>query len=80
MATAQPVAIGGRTLLYAHDRTPVLLGSAVQTRSGETYVVMGGDLPRHSGSSGRVHVSPDGSEANTFDLYPHCFDLVWSPR
>lgn len=79
MPHARPVAIDGRTLLHAHTRAPVLLGSILRSRSGADYVAMGGELPRHPGSSGRVHVSPDGSEAKTFDLYPHCFDLVWSP-
>jgi len=76
MRETTPVAVGGRCLLHADTRAPVMVGEIVQNHRGETYAVMGGTPPRHTASSGMVDVAADGTSANVADYYPHVFGLV----
>lgn len=68
----------GRALLHTSSLAPVYLGSTVRNGDGDEYVVVGAEAPRHPGSTGRVLVSHDGSEASAHDYYPGVFGLTWS--
>ena len=53
-ASLPPIRSKGMTLARSADKRPVRFGDRIEGFRG-TYVIKGGEPPRHSGSSGRVH-------------------------
>lgn len=53
-ASLPPIRVKGMTLVRSADKRPVRFGDRIDGFRG-TYVINGGEPPRHSGSTGRVH-------------------------
>lgn len=53
-ASIPPIRAKGMTLVRCADKRPVRFGDRIEGFRG-TYVIKGGEPPRHSGSTGRVH-------------------------
>jgi hypothetical protein len=62
--------------LYHEDGREVRVGDEVTDFRGEKSVVTGWELPRHSGSTGRVYVITDANNSPA-GYYPSVFNLVW---
>ena len=62
-------------LIHSATGQPVKLGDAVRDFRGDPAKVTSWELPRHSGSTGRVYVvTPEGWIQG---YYPAVFDLEW---
>ena len=53
-------------------------GETVISFRNKQYTFTGGASPHKPSSSGRVYV--EDSEGNTYEYFPHVFDLAWIQR
>lgn len=65
-------------LVYS-DGKPVQIGDKVKTFRGETFTLIGVQVPRHEGSTGRVFVRDD-QDGTELAFYPSVIGAKWVSR
>tara|TARA_R110000822_G_scaffold78020_7_gene186927 strand:+ start:1030 stop:1287 length:258 start_codon:yes stop_codon:yes gene_type:complete len=68
----------GWTLVHKETGDRVVQDELVKSFRDESYIITGGNPPHHSGSTGKVHVTPVADTgAWNRELYPQVFELEW---
>lgn len=68
-----------RLVLVNKNGTEVKRGDKVVDFRGEAHIVTGWQLPKHSGSTGRVNVKKVGGRFES-EFFPSVFDMAWVER
>jgi len=64
-------------LIYETTGKPVNTGDVAHDFRGDAAIVTGWQEPRHSGSTGRVHVKEMNEQGFTGEYYPSVYGMKW---
>jgi hypothetical protein len=64
-------------LINEKTGNPVQIGDVVHDFRGKAAYVTGWALPRHAGSTGRVHVKEMNEQGFSSEYYPSVYGLKW---